>query len=320
MRPVYGIAHKARLAGKAMFERVRTHPKGRAAGKALQFLLLALIVGILFWRISNIGWRDVIAHLPQSPWFYAFWLLRYLTLPTTEMFVYRIILDRPMARHFPAFVRKRVYNYGVAGYSGEAFLALWARRTFGLSAKDALIAVKDGNILAALTANIATAVLIAGLYVTGALAPAAAALPAGSALFALAFATAAGVSLIVIALRRKLAPLSPGKTAPIIALHGARQLVQIGLYVAMYAAAIPSAPAGVWLLFIALQLAVSRIPFLPTQDLAYVTAALSLSGLVGAPGEEVAGMLIAEAGLSQALNFTLFFATMHLARGARNEA
>ena len=82
----------------------------------------------------------------------------------------------------------------------------------------------------------------------------------------------------------------------------------------MYAAALPAADYSAWFLFIALQLVISRIPFLPNQDLVFLGAALSLATIVGVPEAAIAGMLVAEAGLSQLLNFSLFFATARDAR------
>ena len=69
-----------------------------------------------------------------------------------------------------------------------------------------------------------------------------------------------------------------------------------------------------WLMFVALQLVLSRIPFVPNQDLLFLTAALHLAPIVDQPEAAIAGMLVAEAGLSQLVNFGLFFATAHHAR------
>ncbi|MGE0410172.1 MAG: hypothetical protein AB7P23_13045 [Amphiplicatus sp.] len=87
------------------------------------WVLLAIIVAILLFRLTHIGWREVVGALPASPWFFAFFLLRYLALPVTETAAYEIIWRRPLLRRLPAFLRKRVYNYAVAGYSGEGFLS-----------------------------------------------------------------------------------------------------------------------------------------------------------------------------------------------------
>lgn len=301
-----------RLAAHA--RRLRDDPRGARALRIGQYLLLALIIAWLVWRISHVGWSAVLEHLPASPWFYVFLMLKFLALPIAETFVYQIIFERPLYAHFPAFVRKRVYNNAVAGYSGEAFLALWARRRLGVADLDAVVAVKDSNILAAFSSNVTTVALIVWLAASGALAPAAAAIPGGAALFAVAFAAAVTFGVIAIVFRRKLVSLSTGKTLGILGVHALRQGAQLAIYAALYASAIPSAPVATWFVFIALQYVITRIPFLPNQELIYLGAALSLGAIVGAPQEQVAGMLLAEGGLLQALYFVLFFATAPVAR------
>lgn len=298
----------------ARLQRLRARPAARRALLIGQWALLALIVAYLVWRLTGIGWGAVLQNLPSSPWFYALLLLKFLTLPVAEVFVYQIVWSRPLANHFPAFVRKRVYNNAVAGYSGEAFLALWARRRLGVGELEAIVAVKDCNILSAFTANVMTVALVAWLAMSGALGPAVAAVPGGRWLFAAAFALALSVALGVIVFRRRLVALSAAKSRAILGVHAARQVAQIAIFAAVYAAALPAIPFVTWVSFVALQYVITRIPFLPNQEIVYLTAALSLGAIVGAPQEAVAGMLLAEAGLLQGLYFLLFFATAHLAR------
>jgi hypothetical protein len=292
----------------------RDHPATKRFLAVAHWALLGVIVAYLFYRLARLGLHDVVKALPGSPWFYAFFALKYLTLPMAEVAAYEIIWERPLAGHFPAFVRKRVYNYAVAGYSGEGFLTLWARRHLGLSDKTALVGVKDNNILSSFAANVATVALVAGVALSGGLQAAFDALPAAIALFPVSFFIAAGIILVVLIFRKRLIAVPAEKRRTILLIHLVRQIVTITLFAAMYAAALPGAPFGSWLLFIALQLVISRIPFLPNQDLIYLTAALSFASIIGAREEDVAGMLVAEAGLSLIVNFVLFFATVYLAR------
>ena len=303
--------------GRAGYESIRRtleNPRVARYRKPAHYGFIALIVGLLFFRLHEIGWGAVLSSLPASPLFYVFFLAKFLALPLADTASYSILWRRPLLRHLPAFIRKRVYNYGVAGYSGDAFLAMWASRTLGFTFKTALIGVKDGNILSAFTANFTTVALIAGLAATGMLATTARVLPGGYGVFAVAFAVAATVLASVVILRRKILHVAAAAAAQILGVHALRQIAQIVCTTGMYASAIPGAPAAAWLLFIALQLVVSRAPFLPNQDLVYLTAALSIASVVNAPEGAVAGMLLTEAALVQGLNVVLFFATAHLAR------
>ena len=282
--------------------------------KVVRYSIFAGVVAYLLFRLTNVGWGDVLDNLPQSPWFYIFFLLRFVALPVSELAIYEIVWQAPLLKHFFVFIRKRVYNFAVMGYSGEAFLTLWARRRLRLSDKKIIVGVKDNNLLSAFTSNSATVLLIFFLASTGGLRAALDAFPGAGLLFALAFLSAATLAILVIIFRRRLIDLPSGVIPVLLTVHGIRQLLIIGLHAAMYAAALPGAPLQAWLIFIAMQLVLSRIPFLPNQDVVYLTAALTLSPIVGMPEAAVAGMLVAEAGLSQLFNAILFAATAPLAR------
>ncbi len=293
-------------------------PEVARAISLLRYALLAGVIAYLFFRLRAVGWADVFASLPQSPWFYLFFALRFLALPISEIAIYEMIWEVPLARHFPAFIRKRVYNFAVMGYSGEAFLTLWARRTLPLSATTILVGVKDNNLLSALASNMTTVVIIATVSASGVLGASLVALPPGAAmLFAATFTVALLLSAAVILFRSRLISLPETKIRALVGVHALRVAIILTLHAAMYASALPGASIFAWLMFIALQLVLSRLPFIPNQDLVYLGAALSLSSIVGASEAAVAGMLIAEAGLSQLINFGLFFATAYLARSEK---
>ena len=289
-------------------------PQVARALRFAQYGLFALIVGYLLFRLSQVGWREVLGSLPQSPWFYVFFVFRFLALPVSELAIYEIIWSKPLIRHFFVFIRKRVYNFAVMGYSGEAFLTLWARRRLDLSDKQIIVGIKDNNLLSAFASNAATVALIAILAATGMLTTVVSAFPGAGALFAIAFATATSLAIAFIVFRRTILALPNGVLPNLLTVHAVRQITLMLLHAAMYSAALPGAPLSAWIAFIAMQLVLSRVPFLPNQDIVYLTAALALSPIVGAPEAVIAGMLVAEAGLAQLANVALFAVTAPLAR------
>jgi len=292
----------------------RERPGVRRFFSLLQYSLLAGVVAYLIYRLTQVGWTDVIEALPTSPWFYLFFSLRFLALPVSELAIYEIVWNISLWRHFPVFVRKRVYNFAVMGYSGEGFLTLWAKRNLPISTKMAVIGVKDNNLLSALASNIFTVCVIAIVAVSGMLVESLKHLPPGTLfLFIAAFTTAFCLSVIVIIFRKRLIALSSKKMSTLMGIHTMRTFLILLLHAGMYAAALPTAPLNAWLMFLALQLVLSRIPLIPNQDLVFLGVALSLSSIVGASEAAVAGMLVAEAGLSQLVNISLFFATAYLA-------
>lgn len=286
-------------------------PGVRRALRVIQGVLFVAVVVFLVIQLSEVGWREVFSALPENPWFYAIFTLRFFAQPLTEIPAYELVWRTPLWRHWTAFLRKRVYNFAVMGYSGEAFFTLWARRTLNLSDRDIVVGVKDNNLISALVSNAATAAIVAALFFLGDLEREIDAIPGGAALFALAFLSAASLAVAVTMFRRQLIQLPKGMTRKIIAINAARIVLVFVLHAMLYQSAIPSAPLAAWLIFIALQLVLSRVPFVPNQDIVFLTAALSLAPEIGAPEAAIAGMLLAEAGLSQIFNLSLFALTAH---------
>ncbi len=299
---------------KGLTEGVRAlaaRPGMRRAFRVLQTALFVAVVVYLIVQLSEVGWGDVFSALPQSPWFYLLFTVRYFLQPLSEIPAYELVWETPLWRHWTAFVRKRVYNFAVMGYSGEAFFTLWARRNLKLSDRDIVVGVKDNNLVSALVSNAATALVVAALFFLGDLQRELDAIPGGAALFGLAFVSAASLAVAVVMFRRQLIQLPRGMTRRIIAINAGRIAVILFLHAMLYASALPGPPLTAWLMFIALQLVLSRIPFVPNQDIVFLTAALSLAPEIDAPEAAIAGMLIAEAGLSQIFNLALFALTAH---------
>ncbi|MBI1391387.1 MAG: glycosyltransferase [Alphaproteobacteria bacterium] len=298
----------------ARWQELKGRPETAIAFKWLRRATLAVVVGYLIFRLTHVGWREVYENLPESPLFYALFVARYFALPLSEIPAYKRVWKVPLWRHVTAFVRKRVYNFAVVGYSGEAFFTIWARRRLALSDGVILAGIKDNNILSAFASNFSTVALIIILALGDNLQPGLDALPGAAVLFALAFLSSFALVAGVMLFGRKVLHVDFRTAADLSIIHGVRMLAVMAIHASMYAAAIPSAPLSAWFLFVALQLVISRIPFLPNQDLVFLGAALSLAPVTGAPEAVIAGMLVAEAGLSQAFNVAMFVATAHDAR------
>lgn len=297
-----------------LFERARKlggAPGARRALGVAQACLFAAVVFFLVVQLSRVGWGALLSSLPETPWFYLIFALRYFLQPLSEIPAYGLVWRAPLRRHWSAFLRKRVYNFAVMGYSGEAFFTLWARRTLRLSDRDILAGVKDNTLISALVSNTVTAATIAALYAYSDLDREVSSMPGGRVLFALAFLSSAGLAIAGVVFRRQLIGTAPAVTRRIIAVNGVRIVLSLFLQAMLYACVIPDAPLSAWMTFIALQLVVSRIPLLPNKDIVFLTAALTLAPEIGAPEAAIAGMLLAEAGLSQLFNLTLFAATTH---------
>lgn len=297
----------------ASIREVVSRPRAKRILGLAQYALFAGVVVYLFIRLSEVGWGDVADNLPSSPLFYLIFTLRYLALPLSEIPAYETTWNVKLWRHFSAFLRKRVYNFAVMGYSGEGFFSLWARRALNLSDRDILVGVKDNNLISALVSNIATALMVITLYFGGTLEDDLDALPGSPVLFALAFASAFTLAIAVTVFRRQVFHLPKGVMRRIFAINALRMAVIMILQVLLYWSALPGPPLAAWFIFVALQLVLSRIPFIPNIDIVFLTAAIHFAEAAGVSDAAIAGMLVAEAGLSQIFNIALFAATTHLA-------
>ena len=132
-----------------------------------RIVLSLVILAYLVRRVSEVGWEQVGQSFPENPWFYVLSVAIYALLPLSEIVIYELILKTPLWRDLSVFLRKRVYNFAVFGYSGEAWFILWLRRRLALTHRRAISAVKDNNVLSALVSNTAAVVLSGTLLLSG---------------------------------------------------------------------------------------------------------------------------------------------------------
>ncbi|WP_374762965.1 hypothetical protein [Yunchengibacter salinarum] len=279
---------------------------------ALRVVQVAFVLGVslyLMHRLTEIGWGRVWQSLPTQPLYYLFFIGFFFSIPLAEMLIFRLIWQRPMARRFPLFVRKRVYNLAVLSYSGDAFLALWAHRHLNLKGRSAIATVKDSAILSALASNGFTLLLLGLFFLTGQLNTLLAA--DGDLSFYIGIAVALTLVLVplVVTFRGRIFSLGGRLVRTVFLIHLARLVAQLGLQVAMWWVVLPDVPVLTWLIFLTAQLVVTRIPFLPNTDLIFLGLGLSLGSYVDAPEATVAGMFLAAGALSQVFNVAAYVLT-----------
>ncbi|MCJ9430577.1 hypothetical protein [Kordiimonas marina] len=280
--------------------------------KLLQGVFMLAVIGFLGYRLSEIGWHEVWAALPTTPWFYVILLVMYFIFPAFEILVYQSMWDAPLWRHFSIFVRKRVYNFAVLSYTGEAYLAFWARKRLPLSTKRIFATVKDSNILSALASNSFTVILLAVFFLTGELSVITKASPDYKMYLVLAVLVGAILVPVVVKFREHIISLEPQVARRVFLIHLVRLVVMLLLQTAQWAVVLPSVPFSAWLMFLTAQLVLTRVPFLPNTDLLLAGLGLTLMGYLDAPEAVVAGMFLAGGALSQLLNAIAFVGTsMH---------
>jgi hypothetical protein len=278
----------------------------------------ALTLGIVVYlvvRLTQIGWVSILTSLPSTPLFYLFFLLLYVSLPVAETFIYKIVWPATRRRDtFLALVKKRVFNRDVLGYSGELYLVAWARKSTGLRDGAILRNVRDVNILSSAASTSVAIALLAVFLILGQInvqtwvdRP-----------LHYVFGAAIAGSVLVAALwpfRRYLFAMAWGAALSVFMIYAVRLLLGQVLQISQWAVVLPEIPLATWFTFAAVSLIISRIPFLPSQDLVFAGAGIELARVLGLPTAEVAGMLLIAGVLDKVMNLLTFAFVSYRQRG-----
>lgn len=272
-----------------------------------------MLIGITAWMIAKmtaIGWRDVLAALPTTPWYYVLFVALFLALPVSELPVMRLLVGkRTPPGLLYALIRKRVLNAAFIGYSGDVFLFMWANAREVMPRVRLLEVLKDNALLSALASTLFTAVLLLVFIVLG-----------RAQWFFRWFDSAAGtigIFLLILLLatplllrfRKRILSVSFRVAAAVMAIHLGRLVIVALLQATQWAVVLPDQSWGVWITFLTVQMVISRLPIVPNRDLLFLSAALEMSHIVDGPRAAMAGLLLAGGALTQGSNLLFFLLT-----------
>jgi len=231
----------------------------------------AVLVAILD-QMRSLDFARIAGLLPASA---AFWLAfcAYYVFPiASEWLIFRRLWKIPPSG-FVALTRKYIGNEVLLGYIGEVYFYSWARKRARMSGAP-FGAIKDVAIMSAVVGNVVTLAMMALAYpIIGQLR-----LGFGGSAFYLSAFVLAATSLAALLLRRRLFSLPNVELRFVVLVHLARILATTGLAALMWYLILPNVPLGWWLLLAALRLLLSRLPFLPNKDLAFVALAMLAIG------------------------------------------
>lgn len=310
--PVWTHRLRARLAPwRARWIAFAGSERGRRVLVVARVGFVAALVGYLAWRLTVIGWGEVLRALPSTPWFYALFLLAFVQLPLAETLVYRLLWRFRLADGLGVFLRKRVLNQDVLGYSGEVYLYLWARERAGSRRGAALWHdIRDNNVLSSVASTLVAVGLLVYFVLAGHV-DVRTWLGGHTVLEgALVGVLLAVLGAVALRFRRYLFALPLRLAVPIFGVHVVRLLAVNALQVAQWAVVLPEVPLGVWFTFLAATLVIERVPVLPNRDLLFFGVGLELAGRLGVPEAAMAGLLLAAGVLTKGLNLVLFGATL----------
>ncbi len=245
-----------------------------------------LMIGLLVVQVRAIGWATIARVWPSSPWFYALFTASYIGPILTEIVIYHRLWHVGLSSA-PFFLRKRVMNEALLGYSGEAYAVWWAK-AHATGPYTPLQVVKDVNILSGIVSNLGTLALCAVtlLLADGVKLASAASTSRGPALLgAMAFLLAVTFFLL---LRPKLFSLPKRTRAFIAAMHALRLVTGVMMMMALWSIALPGHGLALWLTLAAWRNFIARLPFVPQKDLLFVNLAILA---LGHSGRDVAAIL-----------------------------
>jgi hypothetical protein len=248
------------------------HIPERSWQRWLSFLISAGLLTAILLQFDRLGFAKLWLALPTNPSFWIAFVAYYLALPASEWVIYRRLWGIP-ATGFGALLRKLVSNELLLGYSGELSFYAWARRKMGL-ATTPFAAIKDVSINSAIAGNVVTLAMIALAWPSMILlhfgpAPREIALSAGILLL---------ISVAALLFKRRLFSLPPADLRFVFGMHMARLAVTTLLSGVIWHSALPDVPLSLWVLLAALQLLVTRLPFVPNKDLVFAGLAMFVVG------------------------------------------
>ncbi|SFK25892.1 hypothetical protein SAMN03159338_3726 [Sphingomonas sp. NFR04] len=239
----------------------------------------AIILAAVFWQLDGLDFT-VLTQTPTNPLFWLCFVATYVLSPFMDWLILRRIWGLGAAA-FPALLRKQAANEVVLGYSGDAQLYVWARRTLGPEGRP-FETLRDVAVTSALAGNLVTlAMLVLNAPIVQGLAQ-------GTLFTTLLISTATIVlsSLAIFLFRRFVFALPPRQLAVTIGIHTARILLSLVLTALLWKLLLPSISVAALFLVGTLRMMMSRLPFVPAREALLAPLIVALlgdsAGLAGA--------------------------------------
>ncbi len=270
----------------------------------LRRLFTLAIAAFIIWRLTQIGWLDLLDNLPSRPLFYVLHLAAYAVLPLAEIAIFSMIWKSRLAGNLMVMLRKRALNNSVIGYSGELYLYLWARSRLGLTARKLASGLKDNVLMSGIATALCAILAALSLFwinpelVHDRLIERAG--PVSIGLFAGVFIV---LTLLGWIFRARIFGIGGRLFAVIMAIHFARIALSYMLQAWQWDIGIPAGTIELWFTLITVQLVISQLPLLPNRDLIYLAFVIEYAGSSGVDAAGLQAMFVTIFLLFQLLNY-----------------
>lgn len=300
-------AKKRLTAYRKKWERFKESQKGKWTLRILRGLFLIGILSYLGYKLVQIGWQEVWVNLPTQFLFYLFFLLLYFSIPLAEILIYRITWRFNIEQSIPAFIKKRVLNKDILGYSGEVYFFAWAQKNVHQSDVRLAETIRDNNIISAAASN-TIALILLGLFFFFGQWEVAAVLNRLNGQYLMMGGVGLVIVVPVLIRFRKYVFSMPLKTTLLIfGIQCVRMTLGQVLQIGQWAVVLPEVPLGTWITYAAVSIVVSRIPFVSNKNLIFLGIGVEIASSFGLPEAAMFGLLGTIAALDKILNFGLFF-------------
>ena len=293
------------------FQDFRRSPRGKKIIKYATYFFQALIIGLILYQLTGIGWYEIYTSLPDEPLYYLLFLVIYFLLPLSEVLAYRICWNIPYVKSIPTFIKKRIFNKDVMGYSGEVLLMQWAVTEVRLPKKRAFEDIRDMNIISSAASTFVAFGLLVILILTGQIRAldvlVSDNMMGGTGLLEILL----GIALLLIIglaayrFRSYLFSMSFSLALKVFSIHSVRMLLLYVAQILQWTIVLPSISLEIWFTFLSVNIIISRIPILPSQELVAAGTNIELAKILNAPVAAISGLLLVHDVLSKSLN--LFF-------------
>ncbi len=276
--------------------------------KYLSYVLQLVIIGYLLYQISQIGIKNFITSIPINPLFYIIYLLIYISLPFLEYIIYSKkwrLYDFGLIK---TLFNKKVLNTDVIGYSGEVYLYIWAKDILKKDKQDLFIFIKDNNIISSLSSWFISIILLFLFFMYGYINLKYILYNIENKILILVLICISFLILFIIIFysKSRILNLKPLEGIWLFIMHSIRILVINILQIIQWSLIIPEIDLTVWFTYTAIQIIISRIPFIPSLDALFTNIVLELSDQLMTSPDLIIGMLSINIVFNRFLNIIVY--------------
>jgi hypothetical protein len=263
---------------------------GRFARNIVRWGIPLLLLGLVGYALTRLGWSQIYAARPASWVFYAVLLIPFFVQPIADLTLYRYLLGVGRALPLTIFLRKRYMNTLMLDYSGEVYLFLWARKNLKIRDSLLLHAVKDSSVLSAAAGLVVLWLMLLVLVVEHIVNIPTLQIGRWPLILIGSVPLALGLALFVG--NRKLTALSRRQIVSTFTIHLTRCVINLWVEYLIWwlSGALPN--AADCLKFVALRLLVSRLPLIPSKDIVFVGIGMAAAGTMAVSAPKVAAVLV----------------------------